>query len=172
MRGRKPVPTVLTKLHGNPGDRPLPKGIPEPTGALTDVPEWMTPGQVANWRYAIENSPPGLLKLIDRGVLIAWVVAEDIHRQACIEQAKIQLVVKMADNPMPMQSPYLPIINRQALIMMRAASELGFSPTARPRIHDNPIDDEINARRNTGTANSQESLQSWLDNSPEATSIH
>jgi hypothetical protein len=34
----------------------------------------------------------------------------------------------------PTQSPYLPVINRQALIMLKAASERGFTPVSRPRI--------------------------------------
>lgn len=33
-----------------------------------------------------------------------------------------------------MPSPYLRIINHAALLMLRAASELGFSPAARPRL--------------------------------------
>ena len=32
------------------------------------------------------------------------------------------------------QSPYLAIVNRQAVIMLRAAEMLGFVPTARPRL--------------------------------------
>jgi phage terminase small subunit len=32
------------------------------------------------------------------------------------------------------QSPYLPIMNRQAVLMMKAASELGFNPTSRSKI--------------------------------------
>jgi phage terminase small subunit len=34
----------------------------------------------------------------------------------------------------PIQSPYLSIANRQAEIMMRIASEFGFTPASRSRI--------------------------------------
>jgi P27 family predicted phage terminase small subunit len=34
----------------------------------------------------------------------------------------------------PVQSPYVSIANRQAEIMMRIASEFGFTPTSRSRI--------------------------------------
>jgi P27 family predicted phage terminase small subunit len=34
----------------------------------------------------------------------------------------------------PIQSPYLAIVNRQAEIMMRIASEFGFTPASRSRI--------------------------------------
>ena len=43
------------------------------------------------------------------------------------------LIVK-APPGAPIQNPYLPIVNRQALVMLKAASELGFTPAARPRI--------------------------------------
>ena len=89
------------------------------------------------------NSPPGLLKRIDRGALVAWVVAEDLHRQAAIAQGKVGLLVRIktratigADDPgVPAASPYINIINQQAKIMLKAASELGFTPVARPRIN-------------------------------------
>jgi phage terminase small subunit len=35
---------------------------------------------------------------------------------------------------MPVQSPYLSIINKQAQIMVKAAAEMGFTPSSRSRI--------------------------------------
>jgi P27 family predicted phage terminase small subunit len=40
----------------------------------------------------------------------------------------------------PMQSPYIAIANRQAEIMMRIASEFGFTPASRSRISAPPKD--------------------------------
>jgi phage terminase small subunit len=37
----------------------------------------------------------------------------------------------------PIQSPYVSIANRQAEIMMRIASEFGFTPASRSRIDSN-----------------------------------
>ena len=51
-----------------------------------------------------------------------------------LQVQKYGMVVKSPTQGIPVQSPYLPIINRQAEIMLRAASELGFSPTSRSRI--------------------------------------
>ena len=42
MKGRKPVPTHLKVLRGNPGKRRLNNGEPLPIGDLVDPPEWMT----------------------------------------------------------------------------------------------------------------------------------
>jgi P27 family predicted phage terminase small subunit len=133
MRGRKPIPTQLRILHGNPSDKPLPRHEPKPPGDLHEPPEWMSDDQKASWRYALSNAPPGMLRRIDRGALAVWTVAEDLHRQAVIRQNRIGLLVE-APGGSAIQSPYLPVINRQALIMLKAASELGFSPVSRPRI--------------------------------------
>jgi phage terminase small subunit len=44
----------------------------------------------------------------------------------------------------PIQSPYVSIANRQAEIMMRIASEFGFTPASRSRISA-PADDRSQA---------------------------
>jgi P27 family predicted phage terminase small subunit len=172
--GPRPKPTQLVELHGNPADRPIKKGIPEPTGLLSEPPDWMTADQRLSWRYVIENSPATLLKRIDRGVLATWCVAECLHREAAIAQAQTgQLLVRSADpGSMPFQSPYIPIINRQALIMMRAADHLGFSPASRPRIFSTAIDEEFNAPIRNRAAAQTETLENWLGEAPDATSIN
>jgi phage terminase small subunit len=41
-------------------------------------------------------------------------------------------------------SPYLQIINKQSEIMIRAAAELGFTPSSRSRISVDPKDSKTN----------------------------
>jgi phage terminase small subunit len=133
MRGRKPVPTTLRKLHGNPRKVGLPKFEPKPDGDLSTAPEWLTEEQKTGWAYALTNSPPGMLKQIDRSVLVVWAVAEDLHRQAATAQAQVGLLMRVKtratmnqDDPgVPAASSYINIINQQAKIMLKAASELG-----------------------------------------------
>jgi phage terminase small subunit len=142
MRGRKPTPTSLRALHGNPRKTAMPKFEPQPDGNLSDPPDWLSEGQRASWDYSLAHAPAGLLKHIDRGARLAWRVAEDLHRQAAIAQSKVGLLVRVKtkatsskDDPgVPTASPYINIINQQAKIMLKAASELGFTPVSRPRI--------------------------------------
>ena len=94
MRGRKPVPTHLKVLRGNPGKRRLNDQEPKPEGELADPPEWMSESQKQGWIYAIENAPDGLLKKLDRSALVAWVVAEDLHRHASIMVEKFGILTK------------------------------------------------------------------------------
>ena len=139
MRGRKPVPTHLKVLWGNPGKRRLNDREPRPEGDLNDPPEWMSESQKQGWAYAIENAPDGLLKKLDRSALVAWVVAEDLHRQASMMLEKYGILTKTPNTGQPMQSPYLPIVNRQAFIMLKAAEQLGFTPAARSRVQVDEI---------------------------------
>ena len=142
MRGRKPKPTALHKLEGtfNVTDHRHRAREPVAAGDLQpDPPAWMTPDQQAIWRYAIEHAPKSLLKMIDGGALAVWVLAEDQHRLASTMQAKIDTgsalpLLTKDKNGMAVVSPYIGIINRAGLRMLRAASELGFSPAARPRL--------------------------------------
>ena len=50
MRGRKPTPTALKVLHGNPGKRKLPVNEPSPREGTADPPEWLEPEAQETWR--------------------------------------------------------------------------------------------------------------------------
>ena len=138
----KPQATQIKALHGNPGRRPLSEREPQPAGDLSDAPAWFTVDQRACWDYAIENAPAGLLRILDRAVLAAFVVAEDLHRQATVKQAAHGLIRWIGpepaagepDNRTFVQSPFLAVINKQAMLMVKCASELGFTPSSRSRI--------------------------------------
>lgn len=132
-RGRKPKPTHLKVVGGNAGKRALTKKEPKPTGNLKDAPDWLTDGQRELWEYAIGSAPYGLLKRLDQSVLVTWVVAADLHRQATEKLNNGAMLIK-TPNGMPVQSPYLAIVNKQAAIMIKAAAEMGFTPSSRSRV--------------------------------------
>ncbi len=71
MPGPPKKPTALKLVTGNPGKRPLNKKEPKPRGNLYDPPGWLTEDQLVGWQYAIESSPFGLLKRVDRSTLVA-----------------------------------------------------------------------------------------------------
>lgn len=147
MRGRKPKPTHLRIIDGNAGHRPLNPDEPKPVGDLDGAPPWMNSAQQESWNYAIEHAPLGLLKYLDRSVLAVWVVAEALHAEAAQKVAKYGAIVKSPQQGMWIQSPFLAVQNRQAIIMLKAAAEMGFTPSSRSRVHldkshgHNPFDD-------------------------------
>ena len=77
-----------------------------------------------------KTRPPGLLTATDRELLVIWTVACVEHARAAREVRKLGQIVKTKDGN-AIQNPYLPVVNRQALIMIRAAGEMGFTPASR-----------------------------------------
>ena len=137
MRGRKPTPTHLRVVTGNPQHRAFNTNEPQPSGDLEGTPDWMTGEQKASWEYALTHAPKGLLKLIDRSALTVWTVAEAAHREAAQAVARYGLLLRAQSGEF-YPSPYVGIMNRQATLMLKAASELGFTPASRPRIQLTP----------------------------------
>jgi P27 family predicted phage terminase small subunit len=176
VRGRKPRPTVLKELTGNPGKRALNAKEPNPVGDLADAPTWLSQTQREGWEYAIAHAPPRLLRKIDRAVLTVWVVAEDLHREATLKLMRLNpsFLVKTPGDQF-IQSPYLAIINRQAGIMLKAAEQLGFSPAARPRLQVPPASPSPNGRAASAEGigfPEAEDFQAFLAEDPEAPTTH
>lgn len=141
MRGRKPVPTALHKLRGTFDSSRHGKrrsGEPVATGDIGAAPGWMDEGQRDAWQFAVKNAPAGILSRIDASVLTAWVIACEEHRRATVALRNWdacggqEMLIAKKDGYAP--SPYLTIVNKAALRMMKAASELGFTPASRPRL--------------------------------------
>ena len=132
--GRRPKPTFLKLIAGNPGKRPINEGEPQPIGNLAEAPSWLSDSQKIIWDEAVANAPPGLLRCIDQSVFLVWVIAKDLHQDSVEKIAKYGAVIKSPDKGHPMQSPFVAVLNRQAQIMLKAAAEMGFTPSSRSRV--------------------------------------
>ncbi len=76
MRGRRPKPTGLKVISGNPGKRPLNQHEPQPQLAIPTCPAHLTPSAKAEWkRLACELQALGILSHLDRAVLAAYCQA-------------------------------------------------------------------------------------------------
>lgn len=134
MRGRKPIPTQLKLLSGNPGKRPLNEGEPQPAPLAPSCPPELSQAAKEEWnRLVPELVALGLMTRLDRAALAAYCQAYAIYLDAIQAVQKYGQLVK-SPNEYPMMSPYLTIANRQAEIMIRIASEFGFTPASRSRI--------------------------------------
>lgn len=151
MRGRKPKATVLHILNSTVRPWHARPDEPKPVGDLTAPPDGLTDEQRAEWVYAIEHSPPGLLRLLDRNLFLQWVIASVDLTEAEMHLREEGKVVnrggdqRITINPDGSQTKTVrsvsKVINpwvrarRDAFDrMMKATSELGFSPTSRSRI--------------------------------------
>ena len=134
MAGRKPLPTTVKKIRGTLQKCRTNLNEPKPQGELVDPPDYMAEGAKSAWRYALQCAPPNLLKRLDMSVLEVWACAADLYRKAQSGINKTGLLVKAPNTGVPMQSPYLAIANKQAQIMTKAATEMGFTPASRSRV--------------------------------------
>jgi phage terminase small subunit len=63
MRGRKPKPTALKLIEGNPGKRPITGSEPKPPSTLPTCPSHLSASAKAEWkRLAHTLNTIGLLK--------------------------------------------------------------------------------------------------------------
>lgn len=138
MAGRKPKPTHLHLVEGtlNVTRHKGRKSEPQPQGNLREAPEWMDAAQREAWDYAVAHAPHGLLKKLDASTLAAWVVANVLHRQVSerLAQMGVDQFYYETDKGSMGTHPLVGVVSRQALIMIKAASELGFTPTARAKV--------------------------------------
>ena len=49
-RGRKPTPTAIKELEGNPGKRPMNSAEPRPEKKAPPCPKWLEPEAKKEWR--------------------------------------------------------------------------------------------------------------------------
>ena len=134
MSGRKPLPTAIKKLKGTLQKCRTNLREPDPEGDLVEPPEYMSEGAKSAWRYALDCAPPHLLRRLDMSVLEVWACSADLYRKAQIGLIKTGMLIKMPNTGVPMPSPYLAIANKQAQIMTKAATEMGFTPASRSRV--------------------------------------
>lgn len=146
--GRKPKPTHLKIVTGNPGKRPLPLNEavvalaePTPPNFLCDDAkvEW---GRVCSALYAA-----GLMTELDRAALAAycaaygrWAQAERaINRMAEKDELNSALMIK-TKNGNAIQNPLVGTANKAKSDMVRYATEFGMTPSARSRVDAIPQD--------------------------------
>lgn len=138
MRGRKPKPTRLKALTGNPGKRPLNPAELNPAPAVPDCPVALGPVAREEWdRLVRELTALRLLTNLDRAALAAYCGAYALWAEAMEAIQKYGTMIK-SPSGYPVQSPYIAVANRQAEIMMRIASEFGFTPASRSRVSTAP----------------------------------
>jgi P27 family predicted phage terminase small subunit len=95
MRGRKPQPTKLKILRGNPGQRRLNEQEPQHVDGKLTCPAWMPAAGRARWRELVALLVPiGLLKPAHRDALVAYCTAWAELRYATMTLAKEGHTVK------------------------------------------------------------------------------
>lgn len=133
--GRRPTPTTLKLLRGNPGHRPLNDREPQPEPKLPSPPSHLSPAARKEWkRTGRLLLRLGLVTEIDRTALALYAQAFARWQESEEALRKYGMVIK-GPNGLPLQSPYLSIATRAMEQLQRSLTEFGMTPASRTRVH-------------------------------------
>lgn len=134
MKGRKPKPTQIKLISGNPGKRPLPRNEPILPPVLPEPPEFVQGAALQEWhRIAPLLHGAGLLTALDGAALGAGCQSYGIFVEATANIRKSGTVIKSIQGQ-PMMSPYLKVANIALQQWTRMLAEFGMTPSSRSRV--------------------------------------
>jgi P27 family predicted phage terminase small subunit len=137
VAGRKPKPSWLKVVTGNPGKRKPNLSEPIPTQGIGPPPEFV--GKSADamrgvWLEMVNAAPAGLLTILDRSVLEIFCRAKVRYLEACEKLDTYGPVIKSQVQGVWQQSPYYSIMKAEAKMMHSCMVEMGFTPSSRSRV--------------------------------------
>jgi P27 family predicted phage terminase small subunit len=133
MRGRKPKPTHLKLLDGNPGKRAN-LNEPKPSRKPPTCPSHLCPPAKAEWkRLAAQLTILCILTELDRAALAAYCQAYGRWVEAERKLQETPMLLKLPSGYVQ-QNPWLTIANKQLELMHKYMSEFGLSPVSRSRV--------------------------------------
>ena len=141
MVGRKPKPSALKLLQGNPGKRGVNKKEPRPSG-IPECPSHLDKVAHAEWnRLVPELTRLGLLTSVDRAALAAYCSAYSRWVQAEKMVAKFGTVIESPKSGYPVQNPHVSVANTALDHMRKFLIEFGMTPASRARLQVEPPTD-------------------------------
>jgi len=134
MRGRKPKPTALKLLQGNPGKRRVNHEEPRVPTTLPACPRWM--GKRAKWfwkQQATALNKIGLLSAVDQAAFGSYCNALAILEAANKNIDVHGLIVESEYGPK--KNPAVTIAKDCWAAVKGFSVEFGLTPSSRSRIH-------------------------------------
>jgi len=134
QKGRKPKPTALKILEGNPGKRQLNTNEPTPAKKAPKCPSWLDNEAKKEWRRLtkqLENL--GLLTNVDMTAFAGYCQAYARWKEAEEFISKHGTIVKTPSGYWQ-QVPQVSIAQTYLKIMNKLCEQFGLTPSARSRI--------------------------------------
>ena len=134
QRGRKPKPTALKALEGNPGGRPLNFNEPSPGKKAPRCPGWLEDEAKKEWkRMGKILEQMGLLTEMDMAAFAGYCQAYARWKEAEEFITQHGTMVR-TPNGYLQQVPQVSIAQTNQKIMLKFCEQFGLTPSARSRI--------------------------------------
>lgn len=150
MRGRRPVPNALAMVNNNPGRRPLNTREPKHPPLDHACPDELTDPQArAEWdRLVAALTTTGHITRVDRSTLLAYChkYGQWLELETAARTQPVLIIRRAVTTTNPAFLSTFNAAHRAFTAMMRAACELGITPSSRSRIvATTPTDDPADA---------------------------
>lgn len=142
MAGRKPVPTYLKVLEGNPGKRPINKKEPLPKLNIPPCPAHLSQSAKAEWKRITQR----LLKLkvisdLDKAALAGYCHYYG-ELSGLTKDVRAEGYTVTTDKGNIVQNPKVGALNTAYNMMLKFGVEFGLTPSSRSRLQiEMPQDD-------------------------------
>lgn len=134
QRGRKPKPTAMKVLEGNPGKRNLNTNEPQPVKKAPRCPNWLEDEAKKEWkRMSKQLEHLGILTEIDMAAFAGYCQAYARWKEAEEFITQHGTIVKTPSGYWQ-QVPQVSIAQTYLKIMNRFCEQFGLTPSARSRI--------------------------------------
>ena len=155
MAGRRPKPTAIKALAGNPGKRALNQKEPKPRSKRPKMPaEFKGTRKEFHWRRLTRELAGMQLLTSADGDAIAMYCDYYVRWEDATKEIADNGMIVHTENGFPVQSPYLGIANKAMAAMQKLLVEFGMTPASRSRIQlpEGKADDPFEAflRRKLG----------------------
>ena len=132
--GRKPKPTAIKILEGNPGKRKLNENEPKPLKKAPPCPKWLEPEAKKEWRrLAKALEAMGVLTEADMAAFAGYCQSYARWKEAEERITDRGLVIRTPSG-YPQQVPYISIAQQYLKLMQQFAEQFGLTSAARSRI--------------------------------------
>lgn len=137
MTGRKPKPTALKRLTGNPGKRPLPENEPKHEALGEAMPaELLADAEAAaEWqRVIVPTIRIGQICLPHRAMAIAHCIVWSQWLRQVGEAARNPEIVAAGKNKYPIPNPARGMANASLARLIQIDAELGLTPASQSKV--------------------------------------
>ena len=134
QRGRKPKPSAIRLLEGNPGKRAINQREPKPDKKAPPCPKWLDPEAKKEWRRLSKKLEQlGILTEADMSVFASYCQAY-ARWKAAEEIISSHGFISKTPSGYLQAIPHVAIAKEYARIMNRCAEQLGLTPSSRSRL--------------------------------------